>query len=178
MLPELIQDTQDGLTRVQRIIADLRTFSRSDTTLRVEQDLHAAVDEAIERFQRECMDAEVVREYGTVPRVPVYPLLLNQAIINLLRNACDAVGADGGRIVVRVRSEGTSAVVEVEDNGPGVPEAIRERIFEPFFTTKEVGQGTGLGLAITYQIIEHHRGTITLVDTPRGALFRLVLPLV
>ncbi|MCB9547896.1 MAG: HAMP domain-containing histidine kinase [Myxococcales bacterium] len=177
MLPELIQDTQDGLSRVQRIIADLRTFSRSDTSHRVEQPLDRALDEAIEIFQRECDDAEVVRAYTPIAPVPVYPLLLNQVIINLLRNACDAVPAEGGRITIRLRAQGDAAIIEVEDNGPGVAPEVRDRIFEPFFTTKEVGQGTGLGLAISYQILEHHRGTIELVDREPGACFRLRLPL-
>jgi signal transduction histidine kinase len=178
VVPELLQDTRDGLARVQRIISDLRTFSRAESSQRVVQDLARSLDDAIEVFHRECGDAEIVRAYGALPPVAIYPLLLNQVFLNILRNACDAVPKEGGRITISTRVAEDSVLIEFDDNGPGVPVEIRERIFEPFFTTKEVGQGTGLGLAISYQIIEHHQGRIEVLDAPTGgARFRLTLPL-
>jgi two-component system, NtrC family, sensor kinase len=144
----------------------------------VVQDLTRSLDDAIEVFHRECGDAEIVRAYGALPPVAIFPLLLNQVFLNILRNACDAVPPDGGRITISTRVAEGTLVIDIDDNGPGVPVEIRERIFEPFFTTKEVGQGTGLGLAISYQIIEHHQGRIEVLDAPTGgARFRLTLPL-
>jgi two-component system NtrC family sensor kinase len=100
---------------------------------------------------------------------------LRQALLNLLRNAREAM-ADGGTIDVRVAAEGMSVVIDVEDRGGGIAEDIRARVFDPFFSTK--GEGTGLGLAITRQIIEAHGGTVTC--DPReggGTRFRLALPI-
>jgi signal transduction histidine kinase len=100
---------------------------------------------------------------------------IRQALLNVLRNAREAM-PDGGRIDVRVRAEGMSVVVGVDDRGAGIPEEVRSRIFDPFFSTK--GEGTGLGLAITRQIIEAHGGSIAC--EPRqggGTSFRLLLPI-
>jgi signal transduction histidine kinase len=100
---------------------------------------------------------------------------IRQALLNLLRNAREAM-SDGGRIDVSVRAEGMSVVVGVDDRGGGIPDDMRTRIFDPFFSTK--GEGTGLGLAITRQIVEAHGGSITC--TPReggGTSFRVLLPI-
>ncbi|MGD9017097.1 MAG: ATP-binding protein, partial [Desulfobacterales bacterium] len=107
---------------------------------------------------------------------------LEQVFINLLLNARDAIeekeqmhvyGQSAEtpiqkQIELRSRSENGAVVVEVEDTGPGIPEAVREKIFEPFFTTKEVGEGTGLGLSISYGIIKDCGGTIQAVDGGSG----------
>jgi signal transduction histidine kinase len=84
--------------------------------------------------------------------------------------------ADGGHLVVRVeRDEEGGALVTVEDDGPGIPEAVRANVFDPFFTTKQ--RGTGLGLAVTREIVEAHRGTITCEPrSPHGTIFRLRFP--
>lgn len=100
---------------------------------------------------------------------------IRQALLNVLRNAREAMG-DGGRIDVGVKAEGMSVVVAVDDRGGGIPEDIRARVFDPFFSTK--GEGTGLGLAITRQIVEAHGGT--LACEPReggGTSFRMLLPI-
>jgi signal transduction histidine kinase len=100
---------------------------------------------------------------------------LRQALLNLLRNAREAMPS-GGSIDVRVAAEGMSVVVEVADRGGGIPEPIRARVFDPFFSTK--GEGTGLGLAITRHIVEAHGGTVTC--DPReggGTVFRIALPI-
>jgi two-component system NtrC family sensor kinase len=91
------------------------------------------------------------------------PSLLNQAMMNLISNALDAVG-DAGAIEIVARAEGEWYSIAVSDTGPGIPPAIRERVMEPFFTTKPVGQGTGLGLSISYSIVKKHGGTLELGD--------------
>ncbi len=100
---------------------------------------------------------------------------LRQALLNLLRNAREAM-PDGGPVDVSVSAEGMSVVISVQDRGGGIPEAIRERVFDPFFSTK--GEGTGLGLAITRQIVEAHGGTLTTsARDDGGTLFRVALPI-
>jgi signal transduction histidine kinase len=90
-------------------------------------------------------------------------------------NACDALG-DRGHIWVRTRSADGRVRLEFEDDGPGIPEAVRDRVFEPFFTTKPVGQGTGLGLSLSHGIVERHGGRIW-CDSERGGGTRFVIEL-
>lgn len=100
---------------------------------------------------------------------------LNQIWANLVDNALDAVGT-GGRVAVTARREGDRVVVEVADDGPGIPPEIRERIFEPFFSTKDVGKGTGLGLDIVRRTLERHDGEIEVESRPGRTVFRVKLP--
>jgi signal transduction histidine kinase len=96
---------------------------------------------------------------------------------NLIANAAEAM-AGRGELRLRTRHEGQRVLVEVCDDGPGIPDAIRGRIFEPFFTTKPTGQGTGLGLHLTYNIVTlHHRGQITVDSRPGETCFRVLLPI-
>jgi len=100
---------------------------------------------------------------------------LNQIWANLVDNALDAVG-EGGRVAAVARAEGNRIVVEVTDDGPGIPAEVRERIFDPFFTTKDVGQGTGLGLDIVRRTLERHDGEIEVESRPGRTIFRVRLP--
>jgi signal transduction histidine kinase len=96
---------------------------------------------------------------------------------NLLDNAIDAIG-DGGTITVATRHDGDCAVVEITDDGPGIPPEIRDRIFDSFFTTKEVGSGTGLGLATARRIVvDGHDGSLTVDSRPGETIFHVRLPI-
>jgi signal transduction histidine kinase len=119
----------------------------------------------------------VRRDYGTdVPVVQAYGSELNQMWTNLIDNAADAMNGSG-EIVIRTRDENGWAVVEIEDNGPGIPTAIQACIFDPFFTTKPPGKGTGLGLATTHSIVtEQHRGRIAVESRPGMTRFTVKLP--
>jgi signal transduction histidine kinase len=116
------------------------------------------------------------------PELPVIQAVagqLEQVLINLITNAVHAV-ENGGTVAVKAAVEGPDAVlIEVGDSGPGVPEPDRDRIFEPFFTTKPDGKGTGLGLPIVRNIVEQHRGQISVGRSDLGgAAFRVVIPIV
>ena len=100
---------------------------------------------------------------------------LNQIWANLVDNALDAV-AQEGHVTVTARPEGNRVLVEIADDGPGIPPDIRERIFDPFFTTKDVGQGTGLGLDIVRRTLERHDGEIDVESRPGRTVFRVRLP--
>jgi two-component system sensor histidine kinase HupT/HoxJ len=104
---------------------------------------------------------------------------IQQVVMNLVQNAADALeGRAEGCITLRLAKEESWAVLEVSDNGPGIPEAMAQAIFDPFFTTKPVGRGTGLGLSISNKIAEEHGGRLRLAATaPQGARFRLELRL-
>jgi signal transduction histidine kinase len=116
---------------------------------------------------------EVVRrQTDALPRITGDPLLIQQALLNIVLNAEQALGSGGGRIEITtsVHPDGAAphVTVQIRDSGPGIPDAALPRVFEPFFTTKEVGKGTGLGLAITYGIIQEHGGRITAFNHPDG----------
>ena len=117
------------------------------------------------------------REYSAdVPLVSCQPTLLGQVLVNLMINALDAMaGRPDGKLTLRVRRENGSALVEVEDTGPGIPEELRTRIFEPFFSTKGEN-GNGLGLWISSEIVRAHGGELSAHAGARGALFRVALP--
>jgi len=120
---------------------------------------------------------EVTRDFGTLPPVRCHAGQLNQAFLNLLMNACDAIG-ETGRIAVRTRAENGHVRLEFEDSGPGIPRDVRDRVFEPFFTTKPVGKGTGLGLSLTHGIIERHGGRIWVEsEESKGTRFVIELPI-
>jgi len=107
---------------------------------------------------------------------------VDQVILNLLNNAEQACRAirGSGTIVMRTGVEGDTVYVEVEDDGAGVPEGVRERVFDPFFTTKDIGEGTGLGLSVSYGIVQEHGGTIEVHPalSGSGARFRVSIPIV
>ncbi len=114
---------------------------------------------------------------GLLPKVPMDGHQIQQVVLNLLTNAVDAMPG-GGSLRVETGVAGGRIFLRVADSGPGIPPEARQRIFEPFFTTKDQGKGTGLGLAISRQIVEAHRGTIEVTDTPDGgATFEIRLPL-
>jgi signal transduction histidine kinase len=108
---------------------------------------------------------------------------IEQVLLNLIRNAAQAIAAGGAshapRIVLRTRQEGDNALIEVEDNGPGMDQKTRLRVFEPFYTTKPIGVGTGLGLSVSYFIItDRHQGDISVSSAlGQGTCFTIRLPL-
>jgi signal transduction histidine kinase len=113
----------------------------------------------------------------TLPRICAYGSELNQVWTNLIDNAADAVG-ERGEVVIRTRRENDRILVEIADNGPGIPAELKQRIFEPFFTTKGVGKGTGLGLVTSYRIVAiRHRGDIRVVSEPGSTRFQVSLPI-
>jgi signal transduction histidine kinase len=176
-LAGVLDGCAEGVSRTTSLVKDLRTFSRLDHADVLHADLHEALDSTLNLLRSRLGGIEVARAYGALPAVECLAGQLNQVFMNLLANAADAAG-EGGRITVRTRVDGDRAVVEVEDDGPGVPAEHLERIFDPFFTTKEPGQGTGLGLAISYGIVARHRGALSVRNgSGGGACFRVEIPL-
>ncbi len=183
--------------RAADLVRKLLAFSRKQTVQRVTLELGELISECevlLRRLLRE--DVKLETDYGrNLPLVRADRSQLETAVMNLTVNARDAVHALGGG-VVRIRtarlshaeavglgyaddkaSGGEVALIEVADNGPGVPPEIRDKIFDPFFTTKPVGEGTGLGLATVYGIVRQADGWIHLDSAPgQGAAFRIFLP--
>jgi signal transduction histidine kinase len=105
-----------------------------------------------------------------------YPGKLNQAFLNILANASQAI--DGpGKIFIKTSHDGEIVTISIKDTGKGMTAEVKKHLFEPFFTTKPVGEGTGLGLPITYGIIEEHDGNIEVYSEPgKGSEFVITLP--
>ena len=188
-IPRTLEQTIDGLGRVARIVGSLKEFSHPHTLERKPADLNRAIATTISVARHEWKYvADVVTEFD--PALPAVPCILdefNQVILNLIINACHAIGdalkitrAEKGVITIRTRHDATSAWVEVCDTGVGIPPEIHDRIFELFFTTKRADKGTGQGLALVRNIIvQHHGGAVDFItEVGRGTTFRIQLPLV
>jgi len=175
---QLIMESQDGASRVRKIVQDLKSFSRVDQARTGLVDINEALETTINIAWNEIKYvAELKKELGEVPPIRCFPQQLNQVFLNLLVNAAHAIGSSHGTITVKTWSDRSDIYVSVSDTGCGIPADIRTRIFEPFFTTKEVGKGTGLGLSISYEIIKKHNGEIMVEsEEGQGTTFTIRLP--
>jgi two-component system NtrC family sensor kinase len=170
--------------RCRKIVQNLLSFGRRREPERKPLSLNQVVENvlALMRYQLRVDDVTIEHELGRdLPVVRGDAHQLEQALVNLLTNSRHAIGGTGapGKVVVRTRvSDGGEVILEVEDDGPGVPRAQRSKIFDPFFTTKQDGKGTGLGLALVYGILSDHGGRIELrPGTLGGARFVATFPL-
>ena len=181
-LERLLSSTRQGVKRISSIVENLRTFARLDQAAVDRMDLQQAIAGSLEliRGQLEQRHITVEQQEGGVLPVVCAPAQINQVVLNLLVNAMQAIEATGrgaGRIEIETRARGDEVILEVADDGCGIPAEILPRIFDPFFTTKPVGQGTGLGLAISRGIVADHGGRIEVESTPgRGSRFLVILP--
>jgi hypothetical protein len=186
-IPQAITESIDGIQRVKHIVRAMKEFSHPGGGNKTPSDLNRAIESTVTITRnRWKYVAELELDLDPdMPSVWCYPADMNQVLLNLIINAADAIadkvgdrGEALGRITARSRAVGENAVIEVEDTGCGIPEAIRNRVFDPFFTTKEVGKGTGQGLAICYNaVVKKHGGSINVESTRGvGTLFRITIP--
>jgi len=188
-IPKAIQQSLDGVSRVSKIVSAMKDFSHPGTESRQTVDLNRAIEStiAVSRSTWKYAAELETRFDPGLPLVPCFPGEFNQVILNLLVNAAHTIeeaqakrgGATLGKIIIRTWQEGDDVLVEISDNGLGIPQNIQARIFDPFFTTKEVGKGTGQGLSIARAVIvDQHKGRIEVRSTPgAGSTFTLALPL-
>jgi hemerythrin-like metal-binding protein len=176
-LADLLRESQEGLDRVRKIVANLKDFSRIDQAEWQEADLIAGLESTLNVVWHEIKyKAEIMREFSHLPLVRCVPAQINQVFMNLLVNAAQAI-AQQGTITLRSGADAQWAWVEIADNGCGMDEATQHRMFEPFFTTKPVGTGTGLGMSVIYDIVSKHGGRFD-VDSRagQGTRIRVWLP--
>ena len=165
----------EEVDRLKRIVDEFSQFARLPRPTLAVLDLKATVEPVMALYAPHHGLAYEVQLASDV-RVKADRDQLTQVLVNLVKNAEETM-TEGGRITVRVMAEDGVGVLEVEDEGRGIPPELKSRLFEPYVTTKP--QGTGLGLAIAFRIAQEHGGQLTARDAPkRGTIFRLTLPLV
>ena len=172
-------DGANGLAveRVNGLVKSLRDFGRPDRSEIAWANLHEGIDSTLAILRHELGGTEVVKDYGDVPAVLCRPQQINQVFMNLLVNACHAMGG-AGRLTIRTQQAGQQVRVSIADTGCGIPAENQARIFEPGFTTKGARVGMGMGLLITRRIVEQHEGTIDLISNVNaGTCFTVSLPI-
>ena len=175
----LLREVGQGAERISEIVKALKSYAYLDQAPVQSVDIHDGLNNTLVILRHKLKQGvEVKRNYADdIPHIQAYGSELNQVWTNILDNAIDAL--DGkGLITLSTRHDNSHVIVEIEDNGPGIPDEIRSRIFDAFFTTKPPGKGTGLGLNISYNIIVYkHRGDIRVYSQPGFTCFQVWLPL-
>jgi two-component system NtrC family sensor kinase len=185
-LPEFrkyLSQVASETSRAGRIVADLLAFSRRSKPATAEADLNKIVENTLSLVDHKLrlIDIEIERDLAPgLPMIVCDAPQIQQVVINLVLNASESMtGKPKGKVIVRTHREQQGVVLEVQDNGEGIPREHLSKIFDPFFTTKEEGKGVGLGLAVVYGIIKAHGGDVEVDSTPKvGTVFRVTFPLV
>jgi signal transduction histidine kinase len=177
-LARMMQESVDGVERVEKIVIGLKSFAHPDTQKAHKVRVQDLVENAITLTQGKWKyKLEMQRRFADLEPLWCLPNQLEQVFMNLIVNAAQAAKEWGKLEISVVAHEDDEVEVAFRDTCGGIPDDIRERIFEPFFTTKDIGEGTGLGLAIAYNIIENHGGRIWVDSEPGvGSTFRIRLP--
>lgn len=179
---EPLKVIQQEAERAANIVRNLLNFARKQEGRRRLTDVPRLLENTIDLMRNEVAAHKVDLLLETDPVLPeldIEPNQVQQVLVNLITNACQAIaGADRpGRILVRARCWTDGVAIDVSDNGPGIPREHQAKVFEPFFTTKAEGRGTGLGLSISQGIVKEHGGRVVLVGSgPQGTVFRMELP--
>lgn len=179
----LTKESDDGFNRIIQIVTDLKSFSRVDQGTGFELvDINAGIESTLIVGWNEIKYvAEVIKEFGDIPPIRCRGNEINQVVLNILINAAQAIQSqkreEKGHITIKTRMNAGWVKIEIQDDGPGIPEEVQSKVFEPFFTTKEPGKGTGLGLSISYNIIvTKHSGKFSLTSTVgKGTTFLIEL---
>ncbi|MEM9766257.1 MAG: ATP-binding protein [Cyanobacteria bacterium P01_D01_bin.71] len=187
-----------GTDRIRQIVLSLRNFSRVDEAECKDVNIHEGIDSTLLILQHRIKsqvnrpEIKIIKNYANLPPVQCYPGSLNQVFMNIIANAIDALEESYEKESQTKFTEQPAAItistdvvdqtwinIMIADNGPGIPEKIRQRIFEPFFTTKAVGKGTGMGMSISHQIItqKHHGRLYCHSQMGKGTTFIIQLPL-
>lgn len=174
----LLHEAHASAGAISALVKAVKSYAYLDQAPVQEVDVHESLETTLVILRHKMKEISLRREYAAaLPRIEAYGSELNQVWTNILDNAVDATGGRG-EITIRTFAQGAQVVVELQDDGPGIPEALQGRIFEPFFTTKPPGSGSGLGLHIAYTIVtQRHRGQLRLRSEPGFTCFRVALPL-
>ncbi|NJK80564.1 MAG: hypothetical protein HC914_11960, partial [Chloroflexaceae bacterium] len=175
-IASLLNEVEQSTGRISDLVGAIKSYTYMDKAPLQEVDIHKGLENTLTVLTYKLKSVHVMREYDpNLPRVNGRGSELNQVWTNLIANAVDAVNGKG-TIWLKTRCENDYVMVEVADDGHGIPPEVMPRLFEPFFTTKDVGKGTGLGLDISYRIITQHGGTIEVQSEPGNTRFIVRIP--
>lgn len=175
---DLLNETKDGIERVKKIVAGLKTFAHSGEENMQKADVNEVIRAAIRLTQNETKyTCELEQHLGDIPEIYCYQDQLCQVLVNMITNAAHAI-PNKGKITISSAVEDTEVMIKIQDDGAGISEENISKLFNPFFTTKAVGKGTGLGLSISYGIIvEKHKGRIDVEsELGKGTTFTIHIP--
>lgn len=175
----ILKESRKGIERIREIIFDLNRFSYSDEDKLETVNLNDEIQGTLNIVRHELKgETKILKEFNPIPLVKCYPNLINQVFMSILINASQAVGSAGTITILTSSKEGLVSVM-IQDTGPGIPSENLNKVFNPFFTTKPPGKGTGLGLYLSYDIIEKHKGVLSVKSSlGKGAQFTIELPAV
>lgn len=180
-LERLVQEIRESADRIGTLVKAVKVYTHMDQSQDLQpMDLHEGIRSAMMmlKHQFKVKNIQVIKDFlPDMPPVKLYPGEMNQVWTNLIDNAIDAMPDSGGVLKVHTYIKNHKAVVDIIDNGDGIPENVMNKIFDPFFTTKEVGKGTGMGLEITRRIILKHHGEINVKSKPGETIFSVCIPL-
>ena len=173
----LLNDIEFSTQRIADLVGAVKAYTYMDQAPLQEVDLHKGLENTLKVLNHKLKNVTVTRRYDCdLPLVLARGGELNQIWTNLIDNAIDAMGG-AGTITLITRCENSFAMVEIADDGPGIPPEVRDRIFDPFFTTKPVGEGTGLGLDVAWRIVvTNHGGELRVASEPGDTRFDVLLP--
>jgi signal transduction histidine kinase len=175
---KLAREIRTGTARISELVLAIKEYSYMDQASVQEVDVLKGLESTllILKYKLKKKNISVTRDYAKdLPHIKAYGSELNQVWTNLIVNAIEAM-SEGGKLKIRTKREPIDILVEIRDNGSGIPENVKTRIFEPFFTTKPVGEGTGLGLDAVARIVRRHRGNISFESKPGDTCFQVRLP--
>jgi signal transduction histidine kinase len=177
-LQDLTEQVERSTGRIAELVNAVKAYSYEGRGPVQEVEVHEGLESTLAILSHKLKGITLIRDYDrSLPRIPAYGTELNQVWTNLLDNAIDAVNGQG-EIRIRTKRDDDHLLVEIHDNGAGIPEDVREHLFEPFFTTKGVGKGTGLGLIISYRIVaDRHHGELEFESKPGHTVFLTRLPM-
>jgi len=174
----LLDEIESSTARISDLVGAIKEYTYMDQSPVQNVDIGKSLETTLTIMNHKLKHGVTVqREYHPVPfLVDSFGSELNQVWTNIIDNAIDAMNGKG-KLQIRTFRDDNCVVVEISDDGPGIPPEILPHIFEPFFTTKAVGQGTGLGLDTVQRIVKKHHGDINVTSKPGQTVFQILLPL-
>ena len=178
---KLVGEIEEASKRINALVTSVKGYTHMDQAPEKQRtDIHTGITNTLTMLNHKLRkgSVRVVEDYQSdLPLANIFVSEMNQVWTNLIDNAIDAMeGRSGSTLEIKTRKDREFVVVSVIDNGPGIPEAIRDKIFDPFFTTKSIGKGTGLGLEVVQRIVSQHQGKIDVYSEPGRTEFRVCFP--
>ncbi|HKI78644.1 MAG TPA: ATP-binding protein [Ignavibacteriaceae bacterium] len=175
----MIEEIGQGAGRITEIVKALKSYSYLDQGPIQSVDIHEGLNNTLVMLRSQLKgNITVERNYSSdIPKIQAYGSELNQVWTNIIDNSIKSMNGTG-KIILKTYKQGLNIVIELMDDGPGIPEEILGKVFDPFFTTKPPGEGTGLGLSISHNIItQKHKGEISVRSKPGETCFQINLPI-